>query len=352
MLKGLLSRRALAAILFTMVASAAWAQKGTIKGTVLDAVTAEPLVGTAIIIEGTTIGTTADVDGGFVISNITPGRVVITAQYLGYEVFRREIVVEAEKVVTMQIPLHAQGINLENVLVVAQINNESENVLLSGQREALAAIQSVGAAEMSRKGIGNARAAVAQVSGISQQEGVKNVFVRGLGDRYNATFLNGFPLPSEDPEYKNIALEFFGSDVIQNIGVSKVFGAANNGDVGGAVIDIRSKELLGAGALSFSLDGGFNTEAVGAADFLRQDGVNYFGMSRAGEPSNGGFDFPNKLDPAKVALPLNHSFGISGGNRWLLGEKRNPLSFFDSISIAFWVISASDGTLLGSRSKS
>jgi len=49
---------------------------------------------------------------------------------------------------------------------------------------------------------------VAQVSGISKQEGVKNVFVRGLGDRYNATLLNGFPIPSEDPEYKNIALEF------------------------------------------------------------------------------------------------------------------------------------------------
>jgi hypothetical protein len=35
------------------------------------------------------------------------------------------------------------------------------------------------------------------------------VNVRGLGDRYNSTSLNGLPLPSEDPEYKNIALKFF-----------------------------------------------------------------------------------------------------------------------------------------------
>ena len=301
--------------------------KGSIRGTVLDAVTAEPLVGTTIIIEGTNMATVADIDGTFTISNITPGRVVITAQYLGYEVFRETVTVEPERVVTMQIPLRSDGINLENVVVVAQINNESENVLLSGQREALAAIQSVGAAEMSRKGIGNAQAAVAQVSGISKQEGVKNVFVRGLGDRYNATFLNGFPLPSEDPEYKNIALEFFGSDVIQNIGVSKVFGAHNNGDVGGAVIDIRSKELVGAKALSLSLDGGVNSEAVGTDDFLRQDGVNYFGTSDSRQPTPGKFDFENDLTPSRVSLPLNHSYGISGGKRWNLGENQNPLSF-------------------------
>ncbi len=328
MLKGKFRIAAFLTLIFSLAATAANAQKGTIRGTVLDAVTGEPLTGTTIVIEGTTIGTSADAEGAFTISNITPGRVVVTAHYLGYEVFRQELTVEADKVVTIRIPLHAEGINLDDVIVVAQIDNESENVLLSGQRDALAAIQSVGAAEMSRKGIGNARAAVAQVSGISQQEGVKNVFVRGLGDRYNATFLNGFPLPSEDPEYKNIALEFFGSDIIQSIGVSKVFSADNNGDVGGAAIDINSKELIGERALSLSLDGGFNSSVAGV-DFLRhQDGVNYFGVGNSRRPTEGKFDFANRLDPLRVSLPLDHSYGASGGKLWRLGPKRNPLSVF------------------------
>jgi outer membrane receptor protein involved in Fe transport len=319
----------LLATLFALGATTAAAQKGTIRGTVLDAVTAAPLTGTTIIVEGTTMGTVADAEGGFVISNITPGRVTVTARYLGYEVFRETVVVETERVVTMQIPLHAQGINLEDVVVIARVDNEAESVLLSGQRESLAAIQSVGAAEMSRKGIGNAQAAVAQVSGISQQEGVKNVFVRGLGDRYNTTFLNGFPLPSEDPEYKNIALEFFGSDIIQSIGVNKVFGAQNNGDVGGAVIDINSKELLDDHALTLSFDGGFNGAAIERGTvFLKQDGANYFGFSRTARPAEGTFDFPNKLDPSRVKLPLNHSYGITGGKRWRLGRSQNPLSLF------------------------
>ncbi|MDR2890806.1 MAG: carboxypeptidase-like regulatory domain-containing protein [Alistipes sp.] len=241
--------------------------KGTIKGTVLDAATGEPLVGTTVIIEGTTIGTTSGADGGFTISNITPGGVSIIAQYLGYEVFRQNVIVRSGAEVSVEVSLRSEGISLDDVLVIARIDNESENVLLSGQREAVAAIQSVGAGEMSRKGIGDARAAVAQVSGVSRQEGVKNVFVRGLGDRYNATYLNGFPVPSEDPEYKNIALEFFGSDIIRNIGVGKVFGAANGGDVGGAVIDINSKVLVDRRALSVSLDGGVNSAAANQAEF-------------------------------------------------------------------------------------
>ncbi len=322
-------RTTLLAILLALAATAGWAQnqRGTIRGTVVDALTGTPLVGTTIVIEGTTTGTVADAEGGFVISNITPGRVTITARYLGYEVFRQAVTVEAGGDITLRIPLNSEGISLDGVVVVAQIDNESENAVLSGQREALASIQQVGAAEMSRKGIGNAEAAVAQVSGVSRQEGVKNVFVRGLGDRYNATRLNGFPLPSEDPEYKNIALEFFGSDVIQSIGVSKAFGADNGGDVAGAVIDIRSKELIGSRALSLSLDGGVNTEAVGAESFLR-DGVSYFGHSNAALPTDGRFDFPNRLDPTTVRFPLNHGYGVSGGKRWLLGEKQNPLSFF------------------------
>ncbi|MDR2883000.1 MAG: TonB-dependent receptor [Alistipes sp.] len=329
-------RKTLLAIIFVLAAATAGAQsqqnqqdrKGTIRGTVVDAVTGQPLVGTTIVIEGTTSGTVADAEGGFVISNITSGRVTVTARYLGYEVFRRSVDVAAGGEITLRVPLHSEGISLENIVVVAQIDNESENAVLSGQREALAAIQSVGAAEMSRKGIGDAQAAVAQVSGVSRQEGVKNVFVRGLGDRYNATRLNGFPLPSEDPEYKNIALEFFGSDVIQSIGVSKAFGATNGGDVAGAVIDIRSKELIGARALSLSVDGGINTEAAGAASFLR-DGVSYLGHSNPDQPTAGRFDFPNRLDPTTVRFPLNHSYGVSGGRRWLLGEKQqNPLSFF------------------------
>ena len=313
---------------FFLTCAAIFAQTGSIKGKIIDAKTNEPLIGASVIVDETTNGAAADLDGNFVINNVAAGAHTLTASYVAYQSGKKTgVVVERNKETVVDFLLNADDISLQAVEVVAKANRESENILLMEQRKALVATQAVGARELSRKGIGNAEAAVAQVSGISRQEGVKNVFVRGLGDRYNATFLNGLPIPSEDPEYKNIALEFFGTDVIQNIGVSKVFSGSNGGDAGGAIIDISSKELGGDYAFNIEASAGINSATVGK-NFLRQHGSGYFGFANNHQPAEGVFDFPNKLDPAVVKLPLSHSYGLSGGKRFLLGENRNPLTFF------------------------
>lgn len=173
----------------------------------------------------------------------------------------------------------------------------------------------------------DAQGAVTKVSGISKQEGVKNVFVRGLGDRYNMTTLNGFPIPSEDPEYKNISLDFFGADAIQAVGVNKAFNAGNVADVGGANIDILSKELIGDSELNIGVSGGLNTKTV-SADFLRMDGVNAFGFADEAKPSDNlaSYSFKNRLDPSKGNLQLNQSYGLSVGKK--VDMAGNPLSFY------------------------
>lgn len=304
----------------------AYNQTGTIKGRILDAKTNEPLIGASVLVEGTTNGAAADLDGNYVIRNVGAGTYTLIASYIAYQnEIRTGIVVGGNNEITVDFLLNLDDISLQEVEVVARTNRESENILLMEQRQALVATQSVGARELSRKGIGDAQAAVAQVSGISRQEGVKNVFVRGLGDRYNVTLLNGFAIPSEDPEYKNIALEFFGTDVIQNISVNKVFSGSDYSDVGGASINITSRELIGDYALGIDLSGGFNTSTLGR-DFLRQDGSGYFGFAHTERPTNNQFGFQNSLDPKVVSLPLNHSYGFSGGKLLRLGE--NSLSFF------------------------
>lgn len=312
-------------LFFTLSAQA---QTATIRGTITDAKTNEPLIGASVLIEGTTSGAAADLDGNFVIHNVGSGTHTLIASYVAYQsVAITDVVVQNNQEIVVNIQMTSDDISLEEVEVVARANRESENILLMEQRQALVATQAVGSRELSRKGIGDARAAVAQVSGISRQEGVKNVFVRGLGDRYNATLLNGFPIPSEDPEYKNIALEFFGTDVIQNIGISKVFSGSSYADVGGALIDITSKELIDEKALNIDLSAGLNSAAMGS-DFLRQEGANYFGFTNTRQPVANQFNFPNSLDPLKVSVPMNHSFGLSGGKMFHMGENRNPLSFF------------------------
>ncbi len=318
------------------------AQTGTIKGKIIDARTKEALLGVTVMLQGISgKGAITDFDGNYVIETVPAGTYTLNVSLFSYqEIAKNNITVEAGKETMVNFSLEADRNLIDVVQVVARVNRESEISLITEQRAALVSTQSIGARELSRKGVGNAQAAVTQVSGISKQEGVKNVFVRGLGDRYNMTLLNSFPIPSEDPEYKNVALEFFSTDVIQSIGVNKVFAASDYSDVGGAIINISSKELVGDYALSVDVSAGVNTALIGTlsgekgegSGFLRQDGSNYFGFANGEQPATNKFTFPNSLDPSKVAFPVNHGFGISGGKLFKIGEKQNPLSFFATAS--------------------
>src|SRR5690606_2599584 len=97
--------------------------------------------------------------------------------------------------------------------------------------------------ELSRKGIGDASTAVAKLSGVSKQEGSTQVYVRGLGDRYISTTMNGLPIPSSDPNLKNIALDIFSTDIVEYIGVDKSFNSNINGDFGGASVEIGRAQV-------------------------------------------------------------------------------------------------------------
>jgi outer membrane receptor protein involved in Fe transport len=310
------------------IVTAAFAQTGTIKGFMIDSFTSEPLIGATIMVENTSFGAAADLDGNFIINNIPAGSYTLRTSYIGYmPILKTDVHVEAQKETELKLFLNANNLALQDVVVRARANRASETVLIQEQKQSLVATQSVSANELSRKGIGDAQAAVAQVSGISQQEGAKNVFVRGLGDRYNATLLNGFPIPSEEPEHKNISLDFFGTDIIQNIRVSKVFNASNYADAGGAVLDISSKEWTENQALNVHVSGGAHVSVFGQ-DFWHQSGSNYWGVAHTQRPENTQFNFSNSLDPSKTRLPMNHSLGISGGKLVKIGKNGNPFSFF------------------------
>ncbi len=313
---------ALLAVTATISATAATAK---LKGKVVDKSTNEPLIGATVMVKGTTKGVTTDVDGSFEL-DLESKRHTLSVSYVSYTT--QELEVEAKtKSPDVMVLLEADAQLIDAVRVTARVNRSNEFAAIADQRNAIVATQVVGVQELSRKGVGDAQGAVMKVSGISKQEGVKNVFVRGLGDRYNSTTLNGLPIPSEDPEYKNISLDFFSTDIIQSVNVSKAFFATGNSDVGGANIDITSKQLAGDGELSVSVSGGVNTQTIGA-DVMKMDGVNAFGFANNNKPTNitTAYGFENKLDPTSAKANFDRSVGISGGKRFEVAG--NPLTFY------------------------
>ena len=301
-----------------------------LKGRVKDSQSKEPLIGATVKVIGSDVASVTDIDGNFQLSGLKDGIYDIEIKYIGYKTaVKRQVKIEDNKVTTLDFEMETDNRVLAGVEVVAKANRESENVTMMEQKRSVIAVQTIGAQELSRKGISDAQAAVAKISGISKQEGVKNVFVRGLGDRYNFTTLNRFPLPSEDPEYKNIALDFFSTNIIQSIDVNKAFYSNTPADVAGADINITSKELTGDGKFNVSLSGGFNTKTL-SSDFMRLDGVDMFGFADKTQPGGNldTYSFKNSLDPSKQNLQINQSYTISGGKKFLLGENRNPLKLY------------------------
>lgn len=310
-------------------------EKGTIVGKLTDKeANNEPLPFANILIKGTIKGTTTDFDGLYSIENVEPGAYTLIFSFVGYETQEVNIEVVSGKVTEVNVALGASAAALDEIVITTTTKRESEVALLLEQKKAVEIKQSIGAQELSRKGVSDAEAAVTKVSGVSKSEGSKNVFVRGLGDRYNSTSLNGLPLPSEDPEYKNIALDFFSSDIIESIGINKVFNSELYGNVGGADIDIVSKEMTGQSMFEISLGSGFNSNAIGA-DFYSPDGTNRLGTGLDKDSpitSLLQYDFDNGFTPVSRNSVNNYSGSVMAGKRFNIGENGNSLSAFVTLS--------------------
>lgn len=250
-----------------LVLSTMTAMAGNIKGTVLDKQTKEPLTGATIQITGTALGVVADIDGNYTL-NVNDGTYTITVRYIGYkDILLNSIKVKAETLLNFEMESDAQA--LGEVSVVAKKKLEGERALQMERQKATLAIENLGAKEMSIKGISNVEEGVKKITGISIAS-AGQLIVRGLGDRYSTTTLNGLPIASPNPDNKLIPLDIFPASTVQNITVSKVYDASAFADYSGAHIDISTKENVGSDFLSISFNAGGKFNTLGK-DFYRMD---------------------------------------------------------------------------------
>tara|TARA_R110002033_G_scaffold58464_5_gene108121 strand:- start:70907 stop:73741 length:2835 start_codon:yes stop_codon:yes gene_type:complete len=320
-------------LLFITTVSISNAQDtGSIVGKIIDKeANDEPLAFANVLIKGTTKGTTTDFDGLYEVPNIAPGTYTLNFSYLGYEsVEIPNVSVEAGKVTTINIPMSAsEGVSLQEVVVTTTARKDSETALLLDQKRAIEMKTSIGAQELARKGVSDVATAVTKTTGISKQEGSGNVFVRGLGDRYNMTTLNGLPLPSNNTAKKNIDLDVFSTDIVEFIGIDKTYTARNYGDYAGANIDISSRNYKGDGFLELGVGIGGNSEALGQKDFYLYDGPDFTGFYTKNQPNFplNNYNFKTSWDRTTAPTPTNSSISLKGGDAYQVGDK-SRINFF------------------------
>jgi TonB-dependent receptor len=313
-------KKVISLLFFQLTVFFAFAQEtGGVVGKLLDAeLNNEPLAFANILIKGTTTGTTSDFDGLYEIAGLDPGTYTVVYSYLGYETVEiPNVEIVAGKVTNINVPLSASaGVALEEVVVTTVARKDSEVALLLDQRKAVEIKESIGAREMAKFAVSDASAATQKISGVTSSESSGDIFVRGLGDRYLVTTLNGLPVPSDDVEKKNIDLSLFPTRFIKSVSIQKTYNVSTSADQSSGSINIDSRELNESSVISFSLSTGVNSNVA-------KDGVfeNFKVSPNYNDSQFGYLNFTNDLE------------GQITGQDWNTVQFDNPIDYSASMSL-------------------
>lgn len=247
------------------------AQEGIISGTVNDGEFNDVLPFANILIKGSTIGTTSDFDGKYVLE-VEPGNYTVTFSYLGYETKEiSEVIVKSGAEQIIDITLSPLTNALDEVVVTTTVSKNTEASVLNLQKNSVALLDGLSIQSIKKSGAGDIASAIKAVPGVSVQGG-KFVYVRGLGDRYTKSILNGVDVPGLDPDRNTLQLDIFPTNILDNIIVIKSATADQPADFTGGVIDIVTKDFPTRAEYSFSAGLGYNSSMHFNNNYLSYDG--------------------------------------------------------------------------------
>jgi outer membrane receptor protein involved in Fe transport len=281
-------------ILLIVTPLSIFSQPGIIHGIVYDGETGESLVGVTIFEEVTQSGTITDLDGKFNLS-IEPGKYRLRISYISYETLLiTDVEVASGEVASLgEIKLEEATISLNEVTISANAVRNTEAALISIKRKSPNVLDGISEATINRIGESDAAGAMKRIPGVSVSGG-KYVYVRGLGDRYTKTLLNGVDIPGLDPDRNTIQMDIFPTAVIDHIIVHKTFNAELPADFTGGAIDIEIQDFPNKKQGSLSLGIGYNPQSHFNNNYLTYHG---------GRTDFLGFDDGTRAIPATENIP-------------------------------------------------
>ncbi|MGM0545554.1 MAG: SusC/RagA family TonB-linked outer membrane protein [Bacteroidota bacterium] len=188
-------------------AGAAFAQSGTITGTVTDASSGEPLPSVNVFVEELQRGAATNAEGEFTIEDVEYGSYTITASFVGYNDFQEEVTVD-ESNVTLDIGLTSSTQELDDVVVTAYGVEQNMNELPYSAEQVDGDIVSENRDDNFASSL-SGRVAGLKVSESSGMGGSTNIVMRGYksitGNNQVLFVVDGVPYANE--EFNDAATE-------------------------------------------------------------------------------------------------------------------------------------------------
>jgi TonB-dependent receptor len=245
--------------LFSIIVSA---QKGTVKGNIIDKATNETLIGATVMIEKTNIGAVTDIDGNYFLTTEV-GTYNLVVSYVGFQAQTiKDVRIERDAVLELNIELTTEQSVLKEVVVTSVIKKQSIGSLVNLQQRSPSFVTGIVSEDMRRSPDRTTADVLKRVSGTAIQDN-KFVVIRGLADRYNTALINGLALPSTEPDRKAFAFDIFPSGLLDNLIIYKTATPDLPGEFAGGVISLNTKEIPEEGFTTFSIGTSYNSQTTG-----------------------------------------------------------------------------------------
>ena len=244
----------LSSMLITMATMAS-----NLSGVILDKQYGDPMMGATVQLVGTGLGAVADMDGNYLINNISPGTYIIEVKYVGYkEIHLTNVKIDKEPTI-MNFELESDAQALGEVAVVARLKRNTDVSMMTAQRQSLLVQSGVSAQQISKTQDRDASEVIKRVPGVSIID-EKFVMVRGLSQRYNNVWINGGAVPSSEADARAFSFDIIPSSQLDNMVIVKSPAPEYPADFTGGFILLNTKEMPSENSFLVSIGTSINDQ--------------------------------------------------------------------------------------------
>lgn len=296
--------------------------QGVIRGKITDN-TGEALIGASVVLKSNkSIGVLADLDGNYTLKISDSAAQTIIVSYVSYKTQEMEVHPRNGEVVVKDFVL-VSATTLDEVVITAKVIKANNYYMENMKMKSSTTMDYISQETMKKTGDVAVVNAVARVSGVSSSSNAGFITVRGIGDRYVKTTLNGLRIPTLDPYTNNIRLDLFPASLVDNIILNKTASPDIPGDWAGAYLSIETKDYPDKLSINVESSAGYNTQStfkdVLSSQHSKTDWLGYDNSLRSHSHNPNGASPLANPDPSDyqtlVALglgPYYNSIGITG----------------------------------------
>ncbi|MEZ7901795.1 MAG: TonB-dependent receptor [Flavobacteriales bacterium] len=275
--------------------------QGTISGTVFDGETGETIINATVQVLGTSKGAVTDFDGNFSFK-LKSDTYDLKISFISYETIlvKKVFVANNETTILEEIKIDQKSEEMAVFTVVGEQVRNTEGALDIIKMNDVKMLDGITSDKIKLTGDGTAGEAAKRITGVSV-DGGKYIYVRGLGDRYTKTTLNGVSIPGLDPDRNSLQMDIFPSNLISNIIVSKNFTADLSPDFAGGAINIETTAFPDKKVFDVSFGMSYNPQMHFNNEFLSYEGGNtdFLGFD------NGTRSLPTNANSNNIPTPIS-----------------------------------------------